>query len=57
MLQEFVTANRTEIIARCIAKIASSCASRPWFTELECGVPLLVDHLAVSNEQKQQVAR
>ena len=46
MLHEFITANRSEIIARCRAKIASRSAPRPTDVELEHGVPLFLDQLA-----------
>ncbi len=46
MLHEFVTANRSEIIARCRAKISSRLAPRPTDDELEYGVPLFLDQLA-----------
>lgn len=45
MLHEFVTANRTEIIARCRAKITSRPVLRATAVELEYGVPLFLDQL------------
>jgi hypothetical protein len=45
MLHEFITANRTEIIARCRAKIAARAAPLPTEAELEHGVPLFLDQL------------
>ena len=46
MLHEFVTANRTEIIALCRAKVATRPAPRATDAELEYGVPLFLDQLA-----------
>lgn len=46
MLHEFITANRTELIANCRARIASRPAPRPTDLELEHGVPLFLDQLA-----------
>ena len=46
MLHDFITAHRTEIIARCRAKIASRPAPRPTDDELEYGVPLFLDQIA-----------
>jgi signal transduction histidine kinase len=45
MLQEFVTANRAEIVARCRAKISNRPAPRANALELEYGVPLFIDQL------------
>src|SRR5579863_8168030 len=46
MLHQFITENRSEIIDRCRAKIASRPAPRPTDVELEHGVPLFLDQLA-----------
>lgn len=48
MLHEFITANRTEIIARCRAKIVVRPAPRPTNMELEQGLPLFLDQLAAT---------
>ncbi len=45
MLHEFVTAQRAEIIARCRAKVSSRHAPRATASELEHGVPLVLDQL------------
>jgi signal transduction histidine kinase len=46
VLHEFITANRTEIVARCRASISNRPAPRPTDIELEHGVPLFLDQLA-----------
>ena len=46
MLHAFVTANRSEIIARCRALIANRPVPRPTDVEIEHGVPLFLDQLA-----------
>ena len=64
MLHEFVTANRAAIIAGCRARIASRPVPRPTDRELEYGVPLFLDQLAlalrvaleVNPRQSQQIA-
>lgn len=45
MLSEFVTANRTEIISRCRARVRRRMAPRPTALELEHGIPLFLDQL------------
>jgi signal transduction histidine kinase len=46
MLHEFITENRSEIIARCRVKVAARPAPRPTPEELRHGVPLFLDQLA-----------
>ena len=46
MLHEFITENRSEIIARCRLKVAARPAPRPTQAELKHGVPLFLDQLA-----------
>jgi signal transduction histidine kinase len=46
MLHDFITENRTEIIARCRVKVAARQAPRPSPEELKHGVPLFLDQLA-----------
>ena len=46
MLHEFITENRSEIIARCRVKVAARPAPRPTPAELKHGVPLFLDQLA-----------
>jgi signal transduction histidine kinase len=48
MLQQFITANRREIIARTRVKVALRSAPRPTQRELETGVPLFLDQLATA---------
>lgn len=45
MLHEFLTANRTELINRCRFKVSQRAAPRATDTELEHGVPVLIDQL------------
>ena len=45
MLQEFVEANRDEIIRRCRAKVATRSMPPPTQTELDHGVPLFLEQL------------
>ncbi len=45
MLDEFLSANRDELIARCRAKVELRPAPRPTETELRYGVPLFVNQL------------
>lgn len=45
VLHEFVTGNRSEIIARTRAKVGTRAAPRPTAEELENGVPLFLDQL------------
>jgi signal transduction histidine kinase len=46
MLHDFITENRTEIIARCRVKVAARPAPRPTPAELNHGVPLFLGQLA-----------
>jgi len=46
MLSQFVTEHRTEIIARCRARVAERMAPRPTELELQHGIPLFLDQLA-----------
>jgi signal transduction histidine kinase len=48
MLQEFVTANRGELIARTRAKVAQRPAPRATQRELDAGIPLFLDQLAAA---------
>jgi signal transduction histidine kinase len=48
LLHEFITAHRSEIIARCRARIASRPSPRATDVELEYGVPLFLDQLAAT---------
>jgi signal transduction histidine kinase len=45
MLHQFVTANRTEIIRRCRAKVAKRTVPLPTEAEMNHGVPLFLDQL------------
>ncbi|MEO8348247.1 MAG: HAMP domain-containing sensor histidine kinase [Acidobacteriota bacterium] len=45
MLHQFLTTNRSEIIARTRAKVATRSAPRPTDEELENGIPLFLDQL------------
>src|ERR1700737_1895396 len=45
MLQEFLSANREELIARCRAKVAKRPLPPPTDVELKFGVPLFLDQL------------
>ena len=45
MLDEFLSVNRDELIARCRAKVSSRSAPRPTETELRYGIPLFVTQL------------
>ena len=45
MLQEFITFNRDEIIARCRAKVAARSIPAPTETEIDHGVPLFLEQL------------
>lgn len=47
MLRDFIAANRAELIERCRLRVAKRRAPRPTPHELEYGVPLFVDQLAV----------
>ena len=46
MLQEFITQNRTELVAACRAKVAARPLPVPTPEELDSGVPLFLDQLA-----------
>ena len=48
MLREFITAHRSELIARCREMITSRRAPRPTQDEIEEGVPLFLDHLVAT---------
>ena len=52
MLSDFVTTNRSEIIARCRARVAGRMAPRPTEFELEHGIPLFLDQLAATLSSK-----
>jgi len=52
MLSDFVTTNRSEIIARCRARVAARMAPRPTEFELEHGIPLFLDQLAATLSSK-----
>jgi signal transduction histidine kinase len=52
MLSDFVTENRTEIIARCRTRVAARMAPRPTEFELEHGIPLFLDQLAARLRSK-----
>src|SRR5687767_7881668 len=52
MLSDFVTTNRSEIIARCRARVAGRMAPRPTEFELEHGLPLFLDQLAATLSSK-----
>jgi len=45
MLHEFLDRNRTELIARCRAKVALRASPPPTETEMEHGIPLFLDQL------------
>ena len=45
MLQDFLLANRSDLIARCRAKVAQRRAPRATPAELEFGIPLFLDQL------------
>lgn len=48
MLHEFLTENRTELAARCRAKVAKRPSPRATTNELEFGIPLLIEQLAIA---------
>jgi signal transduction histidine kinase len=52
MLSEFVTSNRSEIIARCRARVAKRMAPRPTEQELVHGIPLFLDQLIAGLRSK-----
>jgi hypothetical protein len=45
MLHEFITANRDEILSRCLARVATRSAPPPTHDEIDHGVPLFLDQL------------
>ena len=45
MLEEFLAANRDQLIARCRAKAAERPAPLPTATELQHGIPLFLDQI------------
>ena len=45
MLHEFLTANRTDLIARCRSKVAERPAPRATTQEMEYGIPLFLDQI------------
>jgi signal transduction histidine kinase len=45
VLHEFLTANRAELIERCVLKVARSPAAEPSNDELEHGIPLFLDQV------------
>lgn len=50
-MQEFISTNRAEIVARCRAEIASRPTPRATDLELEYGVPVILDRLVDSLRQ------
>jgi signal transduction histidine kinase len=48
MLSDFITANRSEIIARCRDRVSARVAPHPTEHELEHGIPLFLDQLAAA---------
>lgn len=54
MLSDFVTANRAEIIARCRALVAARMAPRATELELEHGIPMFLDELALTLRAKSR---
>jgi signal transduction histidine kinase len=57
MLSDFVLENRTEIVARCRAKVAARMVPRPTDFELEHGVPLFLDELAHALRSTEVIGR
>ena len=53
MLHEFLSANRAELIERCIAKVARRSAPKATGIELEHGIPLFVGQLIKTLEAEQ----
>jgi hypothetical protein len=45
MLDEFITVNRAEIVARCRAKVATRSEPAPTTAEIDHGVPMFLDQL------------
>ncbi len=59
MLQEFLKTNRTELIARCTAKVAKRPQPPPTDVELKYGIPLFLDQLTkalVAGEHADEAA-
>lgn len=60
MLYKFLTAHRTDLIARCRAKAATRPTPKPTPAELEHGIPLFLDQLIkalVTEPQPQEIRR
>lgn len=53
MLHEFLTENRLELAARCRLKVATRSSPAPTASELEYGVPVLIDQLASMLREEQ----
>ncbi len=53
MLHEFLTENRLELAARCRSKVATRSSPAPTTSELEYGVPVLIDQLASMLRKEQ----
>ncbi len=56
MLSEFVSKNRLEIIERCRARVAQRMAPKATEFELELGIPLFLDQLAVTLRSKLEMS-
>ena len=55
MMHEFLTANRTELVTRCRAKVAQRTVPKATKEELEYGIPLFLDQL-IKTLQVEQTA-
>ena len=53
MLHEFLTANRSELIARCRAKVGQRIAPKATDEEMENGIPLFLDQLIKTLQMEQ----
>jgi signal transduction histidine kinase len=53
MLHEFLTTNRTELIARCRSKVAERLAPKATDEEMEHGIPLFLDQLIKTLQMEQ----
>jgi signal transduction histidine kinase len=53
MLHEFMSENRLELAARCRTKVASRLSPAPTATELEYGVPVLIDQMVLMLRAEQ----
>ena len=53
MLHEFLTANRTELIGRCIAKVAQRPKPKGIPQQLEHGIPLFIDQVIKTLQSEQ----